>query len=285
MTPPKSRGLGRGLDALFNSPDGSPEHAGADRSDRRVMPVGWLRPGRHQPRRRFGEEGMRELAASVRERGLLQPILVRPDPDTADRFEIVAGERRWRAAQMARLHEVPVIVRDMDDGAALEVALVENVQRDNLSPMEEAEGYRRLQKEFSYTQETLARTVGRSRPHIANMLRLLSLPESARALVDEGLLSAGHARALLGTDDPDALAVRAVREGLSVRQVETLARDAVGRRRRMTAKDPNVADVERRLSEGLGLKVALASKGETGTLTLHYRTLEQLDELVRRLQT
>lgn len=285
MTPPKSRGLGRGLDALFNPPDGSPDRAGADPSRQRVLPVGWLRPGRHQPRRRFGDEGMRELAESVRDRGVLQPILVRPDQDVPERFEIVAGERRWRAAQMARLHEVPVIVMDMDDGTALEVALVENVQRDNLSPMEEAEGYRRLQKEFSYTQEALARTVGRSRPHIANMLRLLSLPESARALVDDGLLSAGHARALLGTDDPDALAVRAVREGLSVRQVETLARDAGIRRRRVFAKDPDVADVERRLSEGLGLKVALASKGETGTLTLHYRTLEQLDELVRRLQT
>ncbi len=275
--------LGRGLDALLgaNAPADRPD--AAEDAPARLLPVSSLVPGRLQPRRRFDTEALEALTLSIREQGVLQPLLARPAEGAADRFEIVAGERRWRAAQRAGLEMLPVVVRALDDRAALEAALSENVQRDSLSPIEEAEGYKRLQTEFGHTQERLARAVGRSRPHIANMLRLLSLPESVRDLLHERRLTAGHARALIPATDPAALARRVVREGLSVRRTEVLA-SSRQRRRRARERDPDIVAVEQELGERLGLRVTLAGSGETGSLSLHYRSLDQLDDLLTRLR-
>ena len=202
---PKKRGLGRGLSALLG--DAAGEYAGPEQEGApRQVPIEHLRPSRFQPRREMAEDNLRELADSIAEKGVLQPILVRPDPEQPQAFEIIAGERRWRAAQLAQLHELPVIIRTFSDREALEVALVENLQRQDLSPLDEAEGYRRLMDEFGHTQEDLGKTIGKSRSHVANTLRLLALPAPVKRLVVDGLLSAGHARALLASDDPESLA-------------------------------------------------------------------------------
>ncbi len=268
--------LGGGLSVLI--PEAPP--AGI-----RSVPADRLAPGRFQPRRRFDEEALNALARSVREHGILQPLLVRPAADSPDRYEIVAGERRWLAASRAGLEDVPVVVRELDDRAAMEAALAENIQRNALTPIEEAEGYRRLLEEFGCTQRRLSTVVGRSRPHIANMLRLLTLPEPVRNLVDNGSLSAGHARALLAAADPAVLAERVVAEGMSVRQVERLAQDRPAPRRRQgTAKDADVLALEQELGDSLGLRVSLAQRGEGGSLTMHYRSLDQLDDLLNRLR-
>ncbi len=274
--------LGGGLSTLIPdapAPDGAPP-AGA-----RSIPTGQLTPGRFQPRRRFGEEALNALAASVREHGILQSLLVRPLTEAPDSYEIVAGERRWLAATRAGLAEVPVTVRDLDDRTAMEAALAENVQRRALSPIEEAEGYKRLLEEFGCTQERLSTVVGRSRPHIANMLRLLTLPEPVRHLVDDGSLSAGHARALLAAPDPTGLANRVVAEGMSVRRVERLVSERQSaRRRQAAAKDADAVALEQELADSLGLRVSLAQRGDGGSLTLHYLSLDQLDDLLGRLR-
>ncbi len=282
----RGRQLGRGLSALFGEEPGLTQlPAGRDRP--RAVPVELLKPSPCQPRRAFDEETMTGLVESVRERGILQPLIVRRDPEEADRYEIVAGERRWRAAQRARLHEVPVIVQELSDEAVLEVALIENVQRQDLTPLEEAEGYRRLMDEFAHTQEQLARVVGKSRSHIANTLRLLQLPDGVRTLLVEGALSAGHARALLNADNPDKLARRVVRRGLNVRQTEKLVQKARSGSssgdRRPSPRDPDIANLERDLSRMLGLKVAVNLRGDGGELVVHYRTLEQLNIVLQRL--
>ena len=283
------RELGRGLSALLG--EAVTETAETDHTDRAsrapgTLPIEHLHPGRFQPRRKFAEEDINALAASIREQGILQPILVRQDPDAPGSYEIVAGERRWRAAQAARLHEVPVIIRDLDDQGVLEIALVENIQRLDLGPLEEAEGYRRLIEEFSHTQEGLAKTIGKSRSHIANTLRLLNLSDRIKALLDDGALTAGHARALLNAADPDGLAATVVRQGLNVRQTEKLAQDdkAGGRQKKpRPAKDADTAALEKGLSNLLGLKVTIDFHGESGRLLISYRTLEQLDDLLQRL--
>jgi ParB family chromosome partitioning protein len=225
------------------------------------------------------------LADSIRTNGILQPILVRRHPQTPNSFEIVAGERRWRAAQIARLHEVPVIIREIADGEALELALVENVQRQDLSPLEEAEGYRRLIEEFKNTQEDLARRVGKSRSHVANTLRLLGLPEPVKALLEQGRLTAGHARALLSGADPAALAEQVVARGLNVRQTERLVqqRQSDPSAKTTREKDADTVALERDLSALLGLRVTISIQGRGGALTIHYRTLEQLDDVLKRL--
>src|SRR3982751_1462669 len=215
----KPQQLGRGLSALLGA-----EEAPADLGPQRSMPIDLLHPGRYQPRGRFAPDELEALAQSVRENGILQPILVRPHDKLGGHFEIVAGERRWRAAQLAQLHEVPIILRTLDDRSTLEIALIENVQREDLTPLEEAEGYARLMAEFDYTQETLAERIGKSRPAIANLLRLRGLPEPVRALIAEGKLSVGHARALIGAPDPIALANEIVAKDLNVRQAEALAK-------------------------------------------------------------
>src|SRR5690625_4905145 len=298
-TSPK-RGLGRGLAALLGEDAASLApvlEGGAGPGLERTafqVPVEYLHPGKAQPRRNFEEAQLESLAESVRVQGLLQPILVRPHPKKPGEYEIVAGERRWRAAQKARLHEVPVLVRELNDGQALELALVENVQRQDLDPVEEAEGYRRLMEEFGHSQEELARTIGKSRPHIANTLRLLNLPEEVKELLRQGELSAGHARALLGVEEPAALAEQVIARGLSVRETERLVAAqkaggaAAGGRPRVNssaprAKDADTLALEADLADLLGMKVLIEPKGQGGTLALHYRDLEQLDELLRRL--
>jgi ParB family chromosome partitioning protein len=284
--PNKRRTLGRGLSALLG--DDSEDYARLERLRApRTLAVDQLRPGRFQPRRHMAEEDLRDLAQSVREKGVLQPILVRRiADDPAAGFEIIAGERRWRAAQLAQLHEVPVVVKDLTDGEALEIALIENLQRQDLGPLEEAEGYRRLMQEFEHTQEDLARVIGKSRSHVANMLRLLTLPDDIKQLLDGGRLTAGHARALIGTDDAASLARQVVARGLNVRQTEQLAARSRAPQSAAPApaeKDADTIALEGYLSALLGTRVEIRFKGGGGTLTLHYATLEQLDDILHRL--
>jgi ParB family chromosome partitioning protein len=279
----KRRNLGRGLSALFG--EESEDFAAHDRQrPAKTVPVESLRAGRFQPRRRFDDDALRALADSIREKGVLQPLLVRRHPDAANAYEIIAGERRWRAAQLAQLHEVPVVIKELDDRDALEIALVENIQREDLTALEEAEGYRRLMTEFAHTQEALAKAVGKSRSHVANMMRLLALPDAVRQLVETGALSAGHARALLNAGDPAGLAREIVRRGLNVRQAERLAQAGkTARLRAAPVKDSDTAALERDLANLLGLKVTVSFAAGGGALTIHYRTLEQLDDVLRRL--
>jgi ParB family transcriptional regulator, chromosome partitioning protein len=276
----KSR-LGRGLASLIG--DRFDEAAlGAD-EDRRTVPLAALKPGRFNPRRSFSEAQLEELAASIRERGLVQPIVVRPS--SGDAYEIVAGERRWRAAQLANLHDVPVIVRTLNDQEAVEIAIIENVQREDLNAIEEGEGYRLLIEGHDYTQEDLARIVGKSRSHLANTLRLLKLPEGVQDLVRSGALSAGHVRPLIGRADAAALAERIVSRGLNVRQVEALTQDrAPAKAKRQRSKDSDTRAAEAELRETLGLEVEIRKgKGEKGELRIRYTTLEQLEEVRHRL--
>jgi len=272
--------LGMGLSALMGDA-AAPASAGGPRT----LPIEALEPGPFQARMSPDPAGLEELAASIREHGILQPILVRPKPKAAGRYEILAGERRWRAAQKARLHEVPVVIRDLDDRAALAAGLVENLQREDLNALEEAEGYARLIGEFGLKQDSVAQLVGKSRSHVANTLRLLNLPTRVREMVQAGTLSAGHARALLGAADPERLATIVAAKGLSVRQTEALAaatpRDPSARR--AAARDPDLAALERRLTERLGLKVAIRPDGKGGQVTITYRDLDQLDGLLRLL--
>lgn len=280
------RHLGRGLNALFGDDAAVPPANPPDGQSPRSLPVELLHPGRYQPRGAIDSEALGDLVDSVRTKGVLQPLLVRPDPDQADRYEIIAGERRWRAAQMAQLHEVPVVVRDLTDQQTLEVALVENLQRQDLSILDEALGYRRLMDEFNHTQEALAQAVGKSRSHVANTLRLLGLPEPVKALLAAGKLTAGHARALLNTDDPVALARRAAEQGMSVRQTEQLvARSRKPKTARSSGrtKDPDTREVEENISAILGLPVSIDDTGKGGRVVIRYHTLEQLEAVLGRL--
>ncbi len=276
----RSRPLGRGLDALIGTPART-----AAASGMRTVSIAELRPGRFQPRTRFDDQDIDNLARSLANSGMMQPIIVRPAADGM--MEIVAGERRWRAAQRAKLHDVPVVVKEMSDREALEHGLVENLQREDLGPVEEAAGYRRLNEEFALTQEDIAALVGKGRVHVANTLRLLQLPEPLRKMVNEGQLSAGHGRALLGARQPEALAARILKERLSVRQTEALVRSqdqGTDRSSRTRPVDPDIRALERRLGEATGLKVAISPKGARGRLTLTYRTLQQLDDIIARLE-
>ncbi len=277
--------LGRGLASLINE---RLEDSGAGASeDRQTLPLTAIRAGRFNPRRSFQEEQLEELAASIRERGLVQPIVVRPIAGEMMRaYEIVAGERRWRAAQLANLHEVPVIVRTFSDHEALEIAIIENVQREDLNAIEEGEGYKLLMDGHGYAQEDLARVIGKSRSHLANILRLLKLPDSVQDQVRNGALSAGHARALIGHPDAEALASRIVNLGLSVRQAEALAQKKIGMpgQQKRQIKDADTKAAESELSEALGLGVEIRhGRGEKGELRIRYTTLEQLEEVRERL--
>jgi len=275
------RQLGRGLAALFGEADGA---ASADPAQQRFVPIEWIRPGTLQPRRRFAEAELEALAQSIREKGILQPLLVRSLTATETDFELIAGERRWRAAQRVGLHQVPIIIRQISDSEALEIALIENLQREDLSPLEEAEAYRRLIDEFGRTQAGLAEALGKSRSHVANTLRLLALPAPVRHRVDAGELSAGHARALLGAADPAALAEEVVRRGLNVRATERLVQRRAGTppsERR--PRDADTAALERELGAVLGLRVTLEAKKRGGTLTLHYASLDQLHRVMSLL--
>ncbi len=290
----KTRGLGRGLSALMADVapvDENPSGPPSPRVDV-MVPTERLSPNPNQPRRRFEQEDLDDLAASIREKGILQPLIVRPISD--GQYEIVAGERRWRAAQLAQLHEVPVLVRDFNDTEVLEVAIIENIQRADLNPIEEAAGYQQLMQSFGHTQEKMAEALGKSRSHIANLLRLLSLPEDVRRFVQSGDLSAGHARALITSDDPLKLAKQVIKQGLSVRATEALVkkeqrsdagnevtRKPVGK----PAKDADTIALEGDLSASLGLQVTLDHKAgqEAGQITIKYKSLEELDNICRIL--
>lgn len=282
--------LGRGLAALIGDVGGEDEALARARGQRRV-PIEFLRPSARNPRRAFAEEDLEDLANSIRERGILQPIIVRSMPGLADVYEIIAGERRWRAAQRAGLHDVPVVLVEADDKTALEIAIVENVQRSDLNALEEAAGYDQLMSEFGYSQSDLAKVIGKSRSHVANTLRLVKLPESVRALLSGGALSAGHARALLAVADPDSIARRIIEEGWTVRDVERQAqKESAGETpatatKARPAKDPDTRAVEKVLEDVLGLKVSIDHRSNGGgKLTLTYQTLEQLDALCKRLK-
>jgi len=280
------KGLGRGLSALLA--EGPDDQGALDQlRSARTVPVESIVPNRFQPRRRFDREELRALSESIKTNGILMPILVRRLRD-GQSYEIVAGERRWRAAQEAQLHDVPVVVKELNDKQSLELALVENIQRQDLTVLEEAEGYQQLMTEFSHTQEEIAKASGKSRSHIANTLRLLGLPNAVKDLLQDGRLSAGHARAILSADQPEVLAERVVARGLNVRQTEQLAK-----KRMISAEnsvspsnlsvDPDAKLIEHRLSENLGLAVKIVHKGERGEVRIKFASLDQFDSLVRCL--
>ena len=284
------RHLGRGLSALLGGDEneaaaGTP--AAAPVAPTRTAPIEFLHPSAMQPRTQFDEDKLEQLAQSIREKGVLQPILVREHRTNKGEWEIVAGERRWRAAQKAQLHDVPIVVRDLSDRDTLEIALIENVQRQDLNPIEEARAYRRLMQEFAYTQETLSDHIGKSRSHIANLLRLLELPESVRAMLSDGRLTVGHARPIINLPNVVELAEAIVAKGLSVRDAERLAQKKKTKYGRVAKpareKDADTRALERDLTAKLGLKTEIQFDGKGGTLVIHYQSLEQLDELIAKL--
>lgn len=278
MSGRKPSRLGMGLSALLGD-----QPAQATNSIPRTLPVEALEPGPFQPRGPIDQSGLAELAASIREHGVLQPILVRPKPGAPGSYQIIGGERRWRASQLAQKHEVPVVIHDLDDRAAMAASLVENLQREDLNALEEAQGYRRLTDEYGLTQEHLGRAVGKSRSHVANTLRLLGLPDRVREMLGRGSLSAGHARALLTAPDPVKLAEQVVTRGLNVRQTEALAASAERQRPANKPEDADTRALERDLSAKLGLKVAVRHGGRGGQVTIAYKDLDQLDGLIRLL--
>jgi ParB family transcriptional regulator, chromosome partitioning protein len=287
--PARSR-LGRGLAALIGDMAAETSVDRPSRSQRR-LPTAALRPNPRNPRRAFPNAELDELVASLRERGIIQPIVARPVQDTAETYEIIAGERRWRAAQRAGLHEVPVVIIEASDAEALQLAIIENVQRADLNPLEEAEGYRALIEEFSNSQDEIAKIVGKSRSHVANTLRLLKLPETIKAYIHAGKLFAGHARMLIGQPDAERLAEEIVARGLNVRQVEDLARESAerggksrARAGRRGAKNANLLALEKRISDALGLAVSIKEAKRGGVLSIRYRNLDQLEDVLRRLE-
>jgi ParB family chromosome partitioning protein len=290
---PKKRGLGRGLGALFEDEESTfaasaPAQGGEAAGPRRTLGVDQLQPGKYQPRQHIDSERIAELAESIAVHGVIQPLVVRPVGE--GRYEIIAGERRWRAAQEAQLHEVPVVIRDFGDEEALEVALIENLQREDLGPLEEALGYQRLMEEFRHTQDKLALAVGKSRSHVANTLRLLALPQPIQLLLRQGKLSAGHARALITAENPEALAREIVEQGLSVRETERRTAEsknkgAGAKKAGKPAKDADTVALEKELRDTLGVLVSLDMKedGKAGALKLSFKNLDELDVLLKRL--
>jgi ParB family chromosome partitioning protein len=308
----KTSRLGRGLSALLGDVDPSvaraaPPAANADQpalravpsggasnsmDNVRMMPIEHLRRNPDQPRKRFDDKDLEDLTNSIREKGLIQPILVRPIPGVANAYQIVAGERRWRASQRAELKDVPVVVRDLNDQEVLEISIIENVQRADLNAIEEARGYKALMEQFGHTQEDIAKVIGKSRSHVANTMRLLALPPRVRDMVYEGKLSAGHARAIATAPDPESLADRILEAGLTVREAEALARQAHedsgaetgSRGGRPSGKDSNVTALEAAVAQALGLEVDIRHKGEAGEIRIRYAQLEQLEDVCRRLK-
>ena len=293
---PKSRGLGRGLNALFEDDEADypqVEMEGQVQGRQRIMlGVDQLEPGKGQPRRVFKEEALKELADSIAQHGVLQPLLVRENADNSGLYEIIAGERRWRASQKAQLHEVPVIVLTITDAEAFEIALIENLQREDLDPIEEAYGYQKLIDDYDYTQEQLAENIGKSRSYIANTTRLLQLPESVQKMVTDGKLSAGHARALITAENPEELAKLVIAQSLSVRDTEKLVAESQGRPQKSpkkkddepVPKDVDTLALEDELSNAIGMRVSIDSRdGKTGKLSVQFKSLDQLDDLIKRL--
>jgi len=281
------RRLGRGLAALIGDVDTESVVNERSRLSRRV-PIAFLRPNPRNPRKAFEESDLADLTASIREKGIVQPILVRSVVGGGEAYEIIAGERRWRAAQRAGLHDVPVLINNVSDQEALELAIIENVQRSDLNALEEALGYQQLIDEFAYSQTALADVIGKSRPHVANTLRLLKLPEKVQAYVREGKLTAGHARALVTVDDPEAVAQRIVEGGLTVREAESITQNEKAERpsaKRRREKDADTRALEKLLGDSLGLAIKIDHKGDgAGQLSIRYTSLEQLDEVCRLLK-
>lgn len=290
---PKSRGLGRGLDALFGEDQSESKQDNAnnlisDDLKRRNLPVEWLRPCSFQPRKHFDESALDELASSISIHGVLQPIVVRPLADEENSYEIIAGERRWRASQRAQLHEVPVVIQYLDDATVLEIALIENLQRENLTPIEEASAYDQLMQNHGHTQEELGIKLGKSRSYITNTLRLLTLPKSVRDMVDRGELSTGHARTLVGLDNAEEVAKQIVNNDLSVRDTEKMVKASKGKSNvsRETSKEKsiNTKALEEEVSNRLGMAVTIDSKAKgAGVIKISYKTLDQLDVVLHRL--
>ncbi|VIO65575.1 Chromosome-partitioning protein ParB [Bradyrhizobium ivorense] len=284
--------LGRGLASLIGDVGGEAAHVERPRNQRKV-PIEFLKANPRNPRRSFADTELGELADSIKQRGVIQPIVVRAIKGVQDRYEIIAGERRWRASQLAGLHEVPIVPVEVSDSDALEIMIIENVQREDLNAMEEAQGYHALADEFKRSPEEIAKIVGKSRSHVANMMRLTKLPNEVQALIAKGDLSAGHARALIGVPDPLAAAKRIVAEGLNVRQAEALAHEEGVPERKpqkpraaaaKVSKDADTLALEKRVSDALGLTVTVSHRDPGGTVQISYRNLEQLDEVVRRLE-
>ncbi len=295
---PKGRGLGRGLDALFGDEEevySSPERKETDVSDlsRKLVGIGNLYPCPTQPRQHFDEDALKTLAASIVEHGLLQPILVRPDKARKGHFEIVAGERRWRASQQAQLHEVPVVIRDLDDESMFQISLIENLQRKDLSAVEEARGYKRLHEEFGNSHEEIGKILGRSRSHVSNMIRLLDLPDSVQTMVDVGDITAGHARALIGQEEAFDLALKIIENSLSVREAEKMVAEAQGRtiktrekvgQKGFAKKDADTLALEKEVSDQIGMNVAIDMKDvHQGKMVINFKSLDQLDDILQRL--
>jgi ParB family chromosome partitioning protein len=282
--------LGRGLASLIGDVGGEAAHLERPRAQRKV-PIEFLKPNPRNPRRAFSDAELGELADSIKQHGVIQPIAVRPVKGAQDRYEIIAGERRWRAAQLAGLHEVPIMPLDVSDSDALQLAIIENVQREDLNPIEEAQGYHALANEFKHSQEDIAKIVGKSRSHVANMMRLMKLPDEVQAYIIVGKLSAGHARALVAVPDPLATAKLILAEGLNVRQVENLVHDIRGPPSKLRTpgrplpKNADTLALEKRVGDILGLSVSVDHKGPSGTMHIKYRDLDQLDEILRRLDT
>jgi ParB family chromosome partitioning protein len=294
MAEERSR-LGRGLASLIGDVGGEAAHVDRPSRTPRKVPIEFIKANPRNPRRAFSDDELNELAASIKQHGVIQPIVVRPVKGTQDRFEIIAGERRWRASQRAGLHDVPIVTVDVNDSAALEIAIIENVQRSDLNAMEEALGYHALANEYKHNADDIAKLVGKSRSHVANMMRLTKLPEQVQTYIAEGKLSAGHARALINTPDAAAAAKRIVEEGLSVRQAETLAHEEGAPQRGAqkargksdgvpVKKDADTIALEKRISDILGLSVSVDHRDPGGVVTVKYKDLDQLDDILRRLE-
>ena len=284
--------LGRGLASLIGDVGGEAAHVDRPRAQRKV-PIEFLKANPHNPRRSFSDAELGELAASIKQHGVIQPIVVRAVKGAQDRFEIIAGERRWRASQIAGLHEVPIVPIEVSDSDAMEIAIIENVQREDLNAIEEAQGYHALATAFKRSQEEIAKTVGKSRSHVANMMRLTKLPEDVQALISSGELSNGHARALISLPDPSSAAKRIIAEGLNVRQTEALAHEEGVPERApqkprviagKAAKDADTVALEKRVSDALGLKVSVEHRDPGGVVQIKYRDLDQLDEIIKKLE-
>ena len=279
------KGLGRGLSSLMGDTKDVLIQNETSNQETKIS-ISNLKPGPSQPRRLFDKNSINELAESIKSKGLVQPILVRPSPTESGIYEIIAGERRWRAAQIAQLHEVPAVVRRLDDVEALEIAIIENVQRSDLSPIEEAAGYKRLIENHGHTQEALAEIVGKSRSHIANIIRLLGLPQSIQDMISEGKISSGHARAIMNSAFPEQLAERIVSENLSVRAAEDLAKQRKPGVKKVKLKDPDTVDLENNLTAKLGLSVSIDHKGKKGgSIKIEYKTLDQLELVTAKLKS
>ena len=279
------KGLGRGLSSLMGDTKDISIQTETLNQETKIS-IANLKPSPSQPRRLFDKNSINELAESIKSKGLVQPILVRPSPSESGIYEIIAGERRWRAAQIAQLHEVPAVIRQLDDVEALEIAIIENVQRSDLSPIEEAAGYKRLIENHGHTQEALAEIVGKSRSHIANIIRLLGLPQSIQDMISEGKISSGHARAIMNSAFPEQLAEKIVNENLSVRAAEDLAKRRKPGVKKVKLKDPDTIDLENNLTAKLGLKVMIDHKGKKGgAIKIEYKSLDQLELVTRKLKS